>query len=509
VTEPVAFEDSPAAGSRGARIATLVGMRDVGRALRDFATYLPTQAIPAVAGFLVLPVLARRLAPTDLGILALAQTLITLGWTAIGSWLTQVIIRELPAAREQNRVRSFALTFRRAIGLSALAFSAFLVLIGLGAAVSDAIASNLVLIAIATAGLTIQNFAVSLYAASFRPVSFAVVDVLARTGGIAVGVALVFLGHGVQGYLLGLGVMSTVVGVVGLYFAWPVSTDTQAPAPGALSKWVRYGVPSSLAGIVLWGLFFIDRYLLAIFRSTHEVGVYSVGSAIGDKAVTLPTMAFFTAAGPLLVAAYERQGRTEVERLMREYTRVILLMGLPTVAFLVATSGILVPALAGARYYHEAARVTPLIAVGSLIYVLALVSNTGLVIAKKTLPLAASAGVGLVVNIVANIALIPPFGIIGSAIATPIGMAAYLIALQFAARRHARWKFPVSTLLRASTAAGIATVAAGAVATTFHSGAPQVATIALLGGALYITVLAALGEHRVKSPSAALAEPPQ
>jgi O-antigen/teichoic acid export membrane protein len=487
---------SPTDQRRGVRVATLVGMRDVGRALRDFATYLPTQAIPAIAGFLVLPILARKLSPTDLGILALAQTLITLGWTVVGSWLTQVVIRELPAARAQHRVRAFALTFRRALLLSGGAYTAFLALVSIAATQSVAIRSNLVLIAAAIAAMIVQNVAVSVYAASLRPISFAIVDVLARTGGIAVGVVLVFQGHGISGYLLGLASVSALVGVVGLYFAWPRADDGAAPEPGALAAWVRYGVPSGLAGLVLWGLFFIDRYMLAAFKSAHQVGVYSVGSAIGDKAVTLPTTAFFTAAAPLLVAAYEHRGRSEVERLMREYTRVILLLGIPIVAFLVASSGVLVPALAGARYYHEAARVAPIIGAGSLLYVLALVSNTGLVIAKKTLPLAASAAVGLIANVVANLLLIPPFGIIGAAIATPIGMGTYLLALQLAARRYARWEFPISTLLRGVVAAVLATAGASAVARRFDSGPVQVVIVALLGGLLYVAILALLREHR-------------
>jgi O-antigen/teichoic acid export membrane protein len=485
---------------RGVRIATFVGVHGAGRALRDFATYLPAQAIPALAGFLVLPVLARRLAPTDLGILALAQTLISLGWTVIGSWMTQVIIREYPAAREHGSLGAFSATFRRALGVSALGYLAFLGLVALAAAGSDAIASNFWLIAAAIAGLTIQNLAVSLYAASFRPVAFATVDVLARVGGIGVGVALVFLGHGIHGYLIGLASASTVVGVIGLYRAWPRSDVAQEPESAALAGWIRYGIPSGLAGTVLWGLFFIDRYLLAAFKSAREVGVYSVGSVIGDKAITLPTTAFFTAAAPLLVAAYTRDGKQEVERLMREYTRVILLIGLPIIGFLNASSGIIVPALAGTRYYHEAATVVPIIAVGSLVYVLALVSNTGLVIAKKTVPLAACAAVGLVVNVVANVALIPPFGIVGAAVATPIGMAGYLLALQLAARRYARWEFPLPTLVRGTIAAACGTAIGALGARSVHSGALQIVIIAVVGGLAYVGVLALLREHRTSSP---------
>ena len=87
------------------RLARTLGLAEAGRALRDFATYLPTQVIPAIAGVLVLPILARELAPSELGVLAIAQTLITLGWTAAGSWLTTTLIRELPAARQAGNLR--------------------------------------------------------------------------------------------------------------------------------------------------------------------------------------------------------------------------------------------------------------------------------------------------------------------------------------------------------------------------------------------------------------------
>src|SRR5262249_37381449 len=66
-----AFEDSsvePFAAERGgARLARALDLHDVGRALRDFAAYLPAQLIPALAGFLALPILARALTPGQLG----------------------------------------------------------------------------------------------------------------------------------------------------------------------------------------------------------------------------------------------------------------------------------------------------------------------------------------------------------------------------------------------------------------------------------------------------------
>lgn len=483
--------------TRGVRLAAALGVRDVGRALRDFSTYLPSQAIPALAGFLVLPVLARKLSPTDVGILAIAQTLVTFGWTASGSWLAQSIIRELPPHRQLNRLGAFSRTLARALLVTGGLWAVFVGALAIASLSSGAIRGNLALIAAATAGLVIQNLAVSLFAASLRPLAFGVVDVLARTSGIGVGMTLVFLGYGVHGYLIGLATASFVVGATGLWHGWPRGQDDGAHR-SPLSAWLRYGLPSSSAGIVLWGLFFIDRYLLAALKDTGAVGVYSVGSVIGDKAVTLPTMAFFTAAGPLLVSAFEHRGRGEVERLMRAYTRVLLLMGIPVIAFLVTSAGILVPLLAGTRYYHDAGNVAPIVGAGSLVYMLALVANTGLVIAKRTWPLAYSAAIGLTLNVVVNLLLIPPLGIVGAAVATLVGMAGYLVAVQAWARPYATWHFPFRTLTRACLAAGVALTAAALTMTASSYGAVQLMIAIVIGGSVYAGALWLLGEHRTE-----------
>jgi O-antigen/teichoic acid export membrane protein len=492
--------DAPAVVPRqpfGPRLATRLGVLDAGRALRDFATYFPSQAIPAIAGFLVLPLLARRLSPTDLGILAIAQTLVTLGWTMSGSWLAQAVIRELPLHRTRQNVGSFSRTLKAALAVTAGLWLLFAGALVLASFASDAIRSNLALIIAATAGLVVQNIAVSLFAASLRPLAFGIVDVIARIGGITVGTTLVFLGHGVRGYLTGLAVASLLVGAVGLWRSWPHAAGDSQLRPH-LSEWLRYGIPSSTASIVLWGLFFIDRYLLAVLKNTGAVGIYSVGSVIGDKAVSLPTTAFFTAAGPLLVSAYEHHGRREVERLMRSYTRVILLAGIPVVAFLVTSAGILVPLFAGTQYYRAAGNVAPLVGAGSLIYVLALVANTGLVIAKRTLPLAYGAVVGLTLNVVVNLILIPPLGILGAAISTLVGMAGYLLAVQAWARPYATWRFPFKTLGRACIAAAAAWGAAALAMPLSGYGAVQLLIAAVVGGAVYVGALSLLGEHRAE-----------
>jgi O-antigen/teichoic acid export membrane protein len=332
------------------------------------------------------------------------------------------------------------------------------------------------------------------------------VEVSARVGGIGLGIALVATGHGVSGYLVGLAASSATIGAIGVFLSWPragaaARPEEEPPEGGApataLRAWIAYGVPASFGATLLWGLSFVDRYLVALFKNAAAVGVYSMGSALGDRVVMVPMFAFAAASGPLLVTAFETKGRDEVERLLTEYSRVLLLVALPCAAFIAAVGPTLVTVIAGIHYalYGPAATVAPIVAIGSVLYGLSTLAMTGLAVSRQTRYLALSAGIGLATNVVANLALIPPFGINGAAIATPIGMGAYLLSVNYWAREHARWRVPWGTLVRALVAA-LAGYGALRIVPAPHNRVERILADAALGAAVYVLALAVLGERR-------------
>jgi O-antigen/teichoic acid export membrane protein len=489
-------ETEPRPVSRGARIATLLGVHDAGRALRDFATYLPTQVIPALAGFMALPVLARRLAPTELGVLAIAQTLITLGSSVSGMWLTSALMREYPAARERGSVPALSATLLRGLGLTAAAFAGFTGLLALASLVSSAIAVDLWYVVAASGGLLVHSVAVTLYAARLRPRAYAAVDLLARTGGIILGVVLVFQGQRVHGYLVGLAVASWAAGGIGLLFAWP---RPMARTPSqSLRPWLAYGLPVTIASVLTWALLLVDRYLLAGLKSASAVGIYTVGNILGDKAVAIPTFAFFVAARPLLIRAYEQRGREGAESLVRAYTRIVLLVGVPAVAasWLVAKDIVFV--IAGNGVYYKAAPVVPIVAAGSLIYALTLFGNAGLVVSRQSRPLIYASAIALALNVGANLLLIPPLGIKGAAIATPVGNAAFLVAAQYWSRRYATWRFPFATLARTAAAAALG-LGAARLLLFLEQPLASITVRVVAFAVVYVVALWALGERKASA----------
>ena len=229
------------------RLAALVGIRGAGRVMRDFATYLPTQIVPAMAGFLVLPLLARYLPPSDLGVLALAQTLVSMGWIVVASWLGGAINRELPAHRARGTLDTVAATLRRAVLVVLILLAVFAALVAAFDATTGVIRGATALVVLATLGLVLQNIAGSLLASSLRPGAYVAVDASARTGGIVLGILLVRANHGVEGYLAGLATASIVVGLVGLLLSWPRATPATTgtrPSPDAGCRFRRSSMSS-------------------------------------------------------------------------------------------------------------------------------------------------------------------------------------------------------------------------------------------------------------------------
>jgi O-antigen/teichoic acid export membrane protein len=498
---------APVLEPRGVRLATVLGVRDAGRALRDFATYLPTKVIPAIAGFLVLPIVAHKLAPTELGVLYLAQTWVSAGWIVSGQWLTAAITRELPNYRAHNDMGGFARRLLRSYGVTALLFCGFVGVLGITSAISSAVLTNFPLIVAASAGLIAQNLAITIFAAALRPIPYAITEMLARLTGYGLGAYLVFQGHKVEGYLTGIAVASCFFGGIGLLISFPRGRRAPVAADSYdIGSWLRYGFPAGLSNVVTWLLLFSDRYLLAILKSTKAVGLYSLGNSLGDKVITIPILAFLTATRPLLVNAYENKGRDEVERLMRAYTRVVLLIAIPIVAYVAVTrTPILTLAVGSAQKganYGPVAKLIPIIAVGSLLFVITAIGNTGLVIGRQTVPMVYSAAIGLGVNVAVNVVLIPLYGALGAAIATVISMGAYMAAAQYWSRRLVTWHFPFATLARTLVAAGAGGGVAYAAMRTTDSNLGKLGAAAALGGLAYVLVLVVLREHRTPVSSA-------
>jgi O-antigen/teichoic acid export membrane protein len=180
----------------------------------------------------------------------------------------------------------------------------------------------------------------------------------------------------------------------------------------------RFGMPLVPSALALWAINFIDRIFIAQYKGQAEVGVYSVAVRISSAIVFL--MIAFRLAWPAF--AYSIEDDREAKR---TYSYVLTYL-LFVCSWVSLALGVLAPWLVdllSPSSFHRAADAVALLAFASTAYAGYTVVAIGIGRARQTQLNWVVSGAAAVVNVVLNVILIPPYGMIGAAISTA---AAYL-----------------------------------------------------------------------------------
>lgn len=204
--------------------------------------------------------------------------------------------------------------------------------------------------------------------------------------------------------------------------------DWLSPARARLSllrSMLRYSLPMVPTALFSWTIAVADRYFVASYWNPAEVGLYSIGVAIGSI-LTLFTGAFQNAWSAF---AFSIKDTPEAPR---TYALVLELF-LSGACFLALGIALFAPEalrlLTNPRYY-AAENVVALIAVGYVMAGAFQITGLGAMLARNTRPLLEAFALAAALNIALNFALIPPYGRLGAAGATLLAqsvLALYLL----------------------------------------------------------------------------------
>jgi O-antigen/teichoic acid export membrane protein len=192
----------------------------------------------------------------------------------------------------------------------------------------------------------------------------------------------------------------------------------------------RFGVPLVPAALALIAVNFSDRFFLVHLASLDEVGLYEIGVRIASAMVLLLTA--FRMAWPAF--AYSIEDDAEAKR-----TYAFVLTYLVVVAsWLALALGLLAPwlvrLLTQPEFYEGESVVAPL-AFGGVAYAAYIVMAIGVGRAKRTQFNWVITGFAAVVNVALNLILIPPYGIMGAAVATVASYVVMFLGMTWYAQR--------------------------------------------------------------------------
>lgn len=472
------------------------------RITKDLLTYLPGQALPALAAFITVPIYTRLFLPDQYGNYALAGAAVDflLMGTAVG--FGQAAVRFFSSYQLKNSLSSYFAVLFGSVGLITLAVTAASA--GILILLRSLIPSELYPLLWAALPLFVVSAWVSTLMDVLRGQEksrwFTAITISQAFGAIIFGLILVLVfGMGVGGLIWGqtLALLLSIIPLVWL------TTRSIAIRPAHLNRsdfkqlWA-FALPFAIGNIAFWALNLSDRYIVELFRGSYEVGLYAIANKISGRTVQLLVYLFFLVPAPMLSRLWEERGREATEEALTAFTRVFFLIIIPAVVGLSVVAAPLVRLLASEAYFGGYPAVW-LVACAVMAWGLHNLGCTGCLVANRTRLIARNQILAAVTNLILNLILIPAFGFMGAALSTLLSFSLLAGLQAITSARFLTWRWPFGSLWRV-LAASAAMAASGLliqVGLRSDTTAWQVVSLLLsivVGALVYGLVLWALGE---------------
>jgi O-antigen/teichoic acid export membrane protein len=395
----------------------------VGIAKQTIVYGLSGVAIQAV-GVITLPVYARVFSQSEYGILELATTLAAVVGTLVDAGFASAAQRSFydytdEQLEARRRVIATSLAFTSAIGLVLMA-----VLLLAHTPVADWLLGGrakgaVIALAVSVPLVNAANFLRETMRLRFRAWHYVVSSILASVVAAGVGItAVVGFDRGVEGVFIGIIVGNALAAVYG---AFVVRDDVGTRVSGAeLRKMLAYGLPLVPAALALWALALVDRIMLKELGTLSDVGEYAIANRVASV-LLLAVTGFVLAFGPYVFSIHQQD--PELEKDVRSKTLTYLtvclcIAGLALALFARELLDLVAPA------FDTAYEAVGLLALSVVAFGVSTVVMAGISIVRQTRVIARISIAAAAFNIALNFALIPPFGMVGAAIATA---AAYVL----------------------------------------------------------------------------------
>ena len=255
----------------------------------------------------------------------------------------------------------------------------------------------------------------------------------------------------------------------------------------------RFGLPLVPSALFLWVTNFSDRIFLVKLGDTHEVGLYSVGVRIASAMVLMLTA--FRLAWPAF--AFSIEDDREARRTYGFVLTYLVLLATWMATALALLSPWIVRWITSKPDYEPASRVVGPLAFSAVAFGGYIVVAIGVGRARRTQFNWVVTGAAAIVNISLNLLLIPPYGMMGAAVATIAAYTTMFAGMSWWSQRIYRvpyqWRRVVTAI-----GTGVLVVAVGKLAGGEPSGgrAPRARVSDCAASAWLLHALGAEGDRR-------------
>ncbi|MGN8050889.1 lipopolysaccharide biosynthesis protein [Curtobacterium sp. 22159] len=399
--------------------------------------YVVVWSMQLVVSSLISPVLAHLMPPSEFGVLASAIALYQALVVIAVAGLDQASVLQRAEDGDDRRARGLLTV---GIVTAVLVTAAALVTIPLwGDAAGFIGAHPLLLVAVLWTGpAAIVQMSLAILVAQDRIRVFAVTSLLSSVGGSVIGLGLLAAVHAdattyawggvvAQGAAMVIGVAATRPRVAGLF-----DRATTARA-------FRLGIPIALGNLSYFVLNAGDRLVVQRLLGPDAVARYQIAYVVGSAVILLLT---FTnqAWAPHFAALRDAVARRTLAMHARDQLYGLLA---PVLLAVTLVSPVALPVLAPASYrVHELTIVVFVVALTAFPVVASGATGRLLLVERRGVAVGVIAAIAGVVNIAANLVLVPLTGIVGAGLATVVAYTVLAVLQQAALPDRKHWRGP-------------------------------------------------------------------
>jgi O-antigen/teichoic acid export membrane protein len=412
---------------------------------------LGSLTLPLVGIFMV-PLYTRVFTPDDYGVIYLVQITIT--------FLTVLLLFGLDNANARYYMDSKDDRDRKLTASTTLFFlltvvlACCLVFIGFSREISKLIfetggySKYLTIAAAAVPFSLCAILCINLLRFNFRPISYAVLSAAQLLINVLLIIVLVVhFKSGIIGIFTATLASATLFFIINLsvakrYFSFTFSKKR-------LVELLKFGVPLVPYGITVYLIQNSARYFLSYFSSLESVGLYSLGFQIASI-LSIFFIGTGLAWGPLIYSTYKE---ANIKAVYSKLTDYFVSLALLLVVGLSLFSRELLMVFATSEYYG-AYILVPFLALYFTFFYVGLRMSFGINIAMKTFHFTWISVTTAAVNIGLNFLLVPPYGMIGAAIAALVCSIVWCVLLVLISQRYYHVDYKLSAFFKIFVLAG-------------------------------------------------------
>ncbi|MGZ7119942.1 MAG: oligosaccharide flippase family protein [Methanobacterium sp.] len=406
----------------------------------QYKFFLQRIGLVGVSNFLItmtpiifLPIITQNLSISDYAVWIQFQVTITLVTSIAILGLPYTLVRFMAVSKSLEEIKESFYSFFFAVLIAGSI--AAVILYFLSGIISNLIFNGNLIVGLILPLTALMSTLMMLFFDYFRAFNqmrtYAVMTTLQAYMVIFFAALLLFEGFGLVGAVAGVLITQTLITLI-MFIIVLRQIGFKIPGFLNLREYLTFGLPTIPSNASFWVLDASDRYVIGLAIGINAVGFYSAGYTISSL-MSLLTVPLYTVLLPILSQYYAERKIRETRFLLNYSIKLYILVAVPMVVGLSILAKPLLyilstPALANVGY-----TITPILAIGGLIFGLYCIVTQIIVMERKTRITGYIWVISTVLNIILDVSFGYLFGIVGIAVTTLlIYLFAFLVTSYYA-----------------------------------------------------------------------------